>query len=128
MSAKLPRLPAGGPPAGGPTSRKRCTFSTSGSTRRARICPPSPCPGHGSGRRSTSSGSMYASRRRSLEGFLNVNGFLETLAGGFHDGLGIGGVRVDGVEDLLLGRLELLGHHEFGDQFGRLGTDQMSAE
>ena len=52
----------------------------------------------------------------------------QALAGGFHDGLGIGGVRVHGVEDLFLGRFELLGHHQLGDQLGRLRADQVGAQ
>ena len=49
-------------------------------------------------------------------------------AGGLHDGLGERGVRVHGVDDLLLGGLELLGHDEFGDQLGRLGADEVGAQ
>ena len=52
----------------------------------------------------------------------------QPLAGGLHDGLGVGRVRVHGVEDLFLGRFELLGHHQFGDQLGRLRADQVGAQ
>ena len=59
---------------------------------------------------------------------LDMHRLAQPLAGGFHDGLGIGRVRVHGVEDLFLGGLELLGHHQLGDQLGRLRADQVGAQ
>ena len=52
----------------------------------------------------------------------------QPLPGGFHDRLGVGRVRVHGVEDLFLGGLELLGHHQLGDQLGGLRADQVGAQ
>ena len=66
--------------------------------------------------------------RRPSNGSSDMHRLAEPLAGGLHDGLGIGRVRVHGVEDLLLGGLELLGHHQLGDQLGRLRADQVGAQ